>query len=163
MRLFAVRGSREGGWERADHLGHVRAHPWYVPQFSLKSRLFQELVVSMNRQVVKQMTIYRKDFRLKQCWCCSRSVPPFRGDFAPDDAWCSMPPNTRSIHVTFCKAFFFQGDIELMVDMGMDAYRFSIAWSRIFPSTWFGTKTSRNAIPFWIINFCFCLICEWLP
>ena len=24
-----------------------------------------------------------------------------------------------------------------MVDMGMDAYRFSIAWSRIYPSTFF--------------------------
>ncbi|KAI7994136.1 Beta-glucosidase 34 [Camellia lanceoleosa] len=29
----------------------------------------------------------------------------------------------------------FDEDIQLMKDMGMDAYRFSIAWSRIFPST----------------------------
>ncbi|XP_004985214.2 beta-glucosidase 6-like isoform X1 [Setaria italica] len=28
----------------------------------------------------------------------------------------------------------FEDDIELMADMGMDAYRFSIAWSRIFPN-----------------------------
>ncbi|TVU30720.1 hypothetical protein EJB05_22355 [Eragrostis curvula] len=28
----------------------------------------------------------------------------------------------------------FKEDIQLMADMGMDAYRFSIAWSRIFPS-----------------------------
>ncbi|XP_020244353.1 beta-glucosidase 6 [Asparagus officinalis] len=28
----------------------------------------------------------------------------------------------------------FQDDIQLMKDMGMDAYRFSIAWSRIFPN-----------------------------
>jgi beta-glucosidase len=27
-----------------------------------------------------------------------------------------------------------QEDIQLMADMGMDAYRFSIAWSRILPS-----------------------------
>lgn len=27
-----------------------------------------------------------------------------------------------------------QEDVQLMKDMGMDAYRFSIAWSRIFPS-----------------------------
>ncbi|KAF6165136.1 hypothetical protein GIB67_000720 [Kingdonia uniflora] len=27
-----------------------------------------------------------------------------------------------------------KGDIQLMADMGMDAYRFSIAWSRIFPN-----------------------------
>lgn len=27
---FVVRGSCEGGRERADHLGHVRAHLWYV-------------------------------------------------------------------------------------------------------------------------------------
>jgi beta-glucosidase/6-phospho-beta-glucosidase/beta-galactosidase len=32
--------------------------------------------------------------------------------------------------VVVCK----QEDIQLMKDMGMDAYRFSIAWSRIFPS-----------------------------
>ncbi|KAG0460239.1 hypothetical protein HPP92_023367 [Vanilla planifolia] len=28
----------------------------------------------------------------------------------------------------------FEEDVQLMVDMGMDAYRFSIAWSRIFPN-----------------------------
>ncbi|GAB4846242.1 Putative beta-glucosidase 41, variant 2 [Ancistrocladus abbreviatus] len=28
----------------------------------------------------------------------------------------------------------FKGDIELMKDLGMDAYRFSISWSRIFPN-----------------------------
>ncbi|KAL0336494.1 UNVERIFIED_CONTAM: Beta-glucosidase 40 [Sesamum radiatum] len=28
----------------------------------------------------------------------------------------------------------FQGDVQLMKDMGMDAYRFSIAWSRIYPN-----------------------------
>ncbi|XP_072981376.1 beta-glucosidase 6 [Typha angustifolia] len=28
----------------------------------------------------------------------------------------------------------FEEDIQLMADMGMDAYRFSIAWSRIFPN-----------------------------
>ncbi|TKV97466.1 hypothetical protein SEVIR_9G496400v4 [Setaria viridis] len=28
----------------------------------------------------------------------------------------------------------FQEDVQLMADMGMDAYRFSIAWSRIFPN-----------------------------
>ncbi|XP_078164184.1 beta glucosidase 40 [Carex rostrata] len=28
----------------------------------------------------------------------------------------------------------FEEDIQLMVDMGMDAYRFSIAWSRIYPN-----------------------------
>ncbi|XP_059655712.1 beta-glucosidase 40 [Cornus florida] len=28
----------------------------------------------------------------------------------------------------------YTGDIQLMKDMGMDAYRFSIAWSRIFPN-----------------------------
>ncbi|KAK8522851.1 hypothetical protein V6N12_056545 [Hibiscus sabdariffa] len=28
----------------------------------------------------------------------------------------------------------YPGDIQLMKDMGMDAYRFSIAWSRIFPN-----------------------------
>lgn len=27
-----------------------------------------------------------------------------------------------------------QGDIDLMKDLGMDAYRFSISWPRIFPS-----------------------------
>ena len=30
----------------------------------------------------------------------------------------------------------FQEDVQLMADMGMDAYRFSIAWSRILPSMW---------------------------
>lgn len=29
-----------------------------------------------------------------------------------------------------------QEDVQLMADMGMDAYRFSIAWSRILPSTY---------------------------
>jgi beta-glucosidase len=28
---------------------------------------------------------------------------------------------------------YFQEDVQLMADMGMDAYRFSIAWSRILP------------------------------
>ncbi|XP_021910507.1 beta-glucosidase 40 isoform X2 [Carica papaya] len=28
----------------------------------------------------------------------------------------------------------YEGDVQLMKDMGMDAYRFSIAWSRIFPN-----------------------------
>nr|GMC76508.1 putative beta-glucosidase 41 isoform X1 [Ipomoea batatas] len=28
----------------------------------------------------------------------------------------------------------FRGDIDLMKDMGMDAYRFSISWTRIFPN-----------------------------
>lgn len=32
-----------------------------------------------------------------------------------------------------------QGDIQLMKDMGMDAYRFSISWPRIFPSKKFST------------------------
>ena len=30
----------------------------------------------------------------------------------------------------------FQEDVQLMADMGMNAYRFSIAWSRILPSMW---------------------------
>lgn len=29
---------------------------------------------------------------------------------------------------------FSQEDIDLMKDLGMDAYRFSISWSRIYPS-----------------------------
>lgn len=28
----------------------------------------------------------------------------------------------------------WQEDVDLMKDIGMDAYRFSISWSRIFPS-----------------------------
>lgn len=28
-----------------------------------------------------------------------------------------------------------QEDVQLMKNMGMDAYRFSISWTRIFPST----------------------------
>ncbi|GAB2277873.1 Putative beta-glucosidase 41 [Dionaea muscipula] len=28
----------------------------------------------------------------------------------------------------------FKGDIDLMKDLGMDAYRFSISWARIFPN-----------------------------
>jgi beta-glucosidase len=28
---------------------------------------------------------------------------------------------------------YFQEDVQLMAGMGMDAYRFSIAWSRILP------------------------------
>ena len=42
--------------------------------------------------------------------------------------------STRMIYVTFWH-FCFQEDVQLMADMGMDAYRFSIAWSRILPST----------------------------
>ena len=30
--------------------------------------------------------------------------------------------------------FCSQSDIDLMKDLGMDSYRFSISWSRIFPS-----------------------------
>jgi beta-glucosidase len=29
----------------------------------------------------------------------------------------------------------FQEDVKLMHDMGLDAYRFSIAWSRLIPGT----------------------------
>lgn len=32
------------------------------------------------------------------------------------------------------EVFLKQEDIKLMKDMGMDAYRFSIAWSRLYPS-----------------------------
>ena len=31
-------------------------------------------------------------------------------------------------------ALFMQTDVDLMKDIGMDAYRFSISWPRIFPS-----------------------------
>ncbi|XP_039114952.1 LOW QUALITY PROTEIN: beta-glucosidase 6-like [Dioscorea cayenensis subsp. rotundata] len=36
----------------------------------------------------------------------------------------------------------FEEDVQLMADMGMDAYRFSIAWSRLFPN---GTGTVNQA------------------
>jgi beta-glucosidase/6-phospho-beta-glucosidase/beta-galactosidase len=36
--------------------------------------------------------------------------------------------------VTLWDGRFCQEDIQLMADMGMDAYRFSIAWARILPS-----------------------------
>ena len=42
---------------------------------------------------------------------------------------------------------YCQEDIQLMADMGMDAYRFSIAWSRILPSTWLETETAT--CPWW--------------
>lgn len=38
-----------------------------------------------------------------------------------------------------------QEDIQLMADMGMDAYRFSIAWSRILPSMLLGLICRRNS------------------
>ena len=34
----------------------------------------------------------------------------------------------------------FQEDVQLMANMRMDAYRFSIAWSRILPSMWLQTR-----------------------
>jgi hypothetical protein len=37
-----------------------------------------------------------------------------------------------------------QEDIQLMADMGMDAYRFSIAWSRILPSKFLGTERTHD-------------------
>jgi beta-glucosidase len=30
----------------------------------------------------------------------------------------------------------YKEDVRLMKDMGMDAYRFSISWTRILPSEW---------------------------
>lgn len=37
-----------------------------------------------------------------------------------------------------------QEDIQLMKDMGMDAYRFSISWSRIYPSKFLYITCSRS-------------------
>jgi beta-glucosidase/6-phospho-beta-glucosidase/beta-galactosidase len=34
-----------------------------------------------------------------------------------------------------------------MADMGMDAYRFSIAWSRILPSKFLGTERKIATLP----------------
>ena len=38
----------------------------------------------------------------------------------------------------------FQGDVQLMSDTGLEAYRFSISWSRLLPSktTLLGTSTT---------------------
>jgi len=38
----------------------------------------------------------------------------------------------------------FQGDVQLMSDTGLEAYRFSISWSRLLPSktTILGTSTT---------------------
>lgn len=47
-------------------------------------------------------------------------------------------PNTVALHILLTRIeiefWTLQDDIDLMKDLGMDAYRFSISWSRIFPS-----------------------------
>lgn len=42
----------------------------------------------------------------------------------------------------------FQEDIDLMADMGWDAYRFSISWSRIFPDG-FGTSVNEEGVQYY--------------
>jgi len=39
------------------------------------------------------------------------------------------------VHFTFFyKKFIMQEDVQLMVETGLEAYRFSISWSRLIPS-----------------------------
>lgn len=35
---------------------------------------------------------------------------------------------------SFLRIYFLQEDVKLMVELGLDAYRFSISWSRLIPS-----------------------------
>ena len=46
-------------------------------------------------------------------------------------AFCSII-SSSFVYLNFM-VVVFQDDIQLMKNMGMDAYRFSISWSRIFP------------------------------
>jgi beta-glucosidase/6-phospho-beta-glucosidase/beta-galactosidase len=43
---------------------------------------------------------------------------------------------------------WFQEDVKLMHDMGLDAYRFSIAWPRLIP----GTKVYTNTGRAWLVQ-----------
>ena len=53
-----------------------------------------------------------------------------------------------------------QEDVQLMEDMGLEAYRFSISWSRLIPSmiTWLSLTLTKQKISYfwfflWRLNF----------
>lgn len=53
------------------------------------------------------------------------------------DVWCKQSPNncnSENANVTDDHFHHWQEDIELMHNMGLKAYRFSISWSRILPT-----------------------------
>ncbi|WOK98127.1 hypothetical protein Cni_G06837 [Canna indica] len=45
-----------------------------------------------------------------------------------------MIPNNATGDVSVDEYHFYKEDIDIMKDYNFDAYRFSISWSRIFPS-----------------------------
>jgi len=69
---------------------------------------------------------------------------------------------TQQLYYVFLTIYFVviwkQEDIKLMKDMGMDAYRFSISWTRIYPSKF----TAQLPFFFWVnSSYSFSRVISW--
>ncbi|PUZ73249.1 hypothetical protein GQ55_2G458900 [Panicum hallii var. hallii] len=68
------------------------------------------------------------------------------------DAFIEVPgtiPNNATADVTVDEYHRYKEDVNIMKNMGFDAYRFSISWSRIFPSKYGTGKVNREGVDYY--------------
>ena len=74
-------------------------------------------------------------FLCKWSWNCEYEIP-FLGTFLMTflhTPYMSQMPVNLFVVSSMCM-YFLQDDVKLMVETGLEAYRFSISWSRLIPS-----------------------------
>ncbi|BAS74898.1 Os01g0813800 [Oryza sativa Japonica Group] len=54
----------------------------------------------------------------------------------------------------------YKGDVKLMTETGLEAYRFSISWSRLIPSTAISTQ-NLTLVNKEVVPCCLVVICRW--
>jgi beta-glucosidase len=96
-------------------------------------------------EIVEALLIRRGDFPAHFRWGCSTSSYQIEGAVAEDgrgesiwDRFCATRGNIRdgSSGAVACDHYHrWPQDLDLAKSMGVDAYRFSIAWPRIFPNS----------------------------
>lgn len=96
-------------------------------------------------EIVEATLVRRSDFPTHFRWGCSTSSYQIEGAVAEDgrgesiwDRFCATRGNIRdgsSGAVACDHCHRWPQDLDLAKSMGVDAYRFSIAWPRIFPNS----------------------------
>lgn len=103
-------------------------------------------------------TIVRSDFPASFLWGCSTSSYQIEGATGIDgrgdsiwDSFCAIPGAIRdaSDGSTACDHYHkWPEDLDLARDFGLNAYRFSIAWPRVFPQG-IGAKPNQPGLDFY--------------
>lgn len=105
-------------------------------------------------QVVEVPTVCRSEFPVDFRWGCATSSYQIEGAISEDgrgesiwDRFCSLPGRIRdgSSGAVACDHYHrWAEDLDLARDIGLNSYRFSIAWPRIFPNGRGGQPNSRG-------------------